>query len=184
MKIKKLLAGIITSVICLTSVGFNSVHADTGAGKATYTAEDLKNMTDFLLGRKKSDLKGKSYDLNNDGRLDVFDLCMMRNECINSSNQEKTLVVYYSLVLPDDTDASASASRVIVDGKPYGTTEYMAKVIHRKKPVRICLRFRQYRNTLKNIVMLQIRQRLKKNRDSVLNSQHILIILTSMTLFL
>ena len=129
MKIKRLLAGIVTTVMCMTSAGFSSVHADTKTEKANYTTQDLKNLQDFLLARETSDLKGKEYDLNNDGRWDVFDLCMMRQECLKSMNQGKTLVVYYSLVLPDGTDASASASRVIVDGKPYGTTEYMAKVI-------------------------------------------------------
>ncbi len=129
MKIKKLLAGIVTTVMCMTSVGFSSVHADTKTEKANYTTQDLKNLQDFLLARETSDLKGKDYDLNNDGRWDIFDLCMMRQECLKSMNQDKTLVVYYSLVLPDGTDASASASRVIVDGKPYGTTEYIAKVI-------------------------------------------------------
>ncbi len=124
MKIKRLLAGIVTTVMCMTSVGFSSVHADT-----SYTSEDLKNLQDFILGKETNNLKDKGYDLNGDGIWDVFDLCMMRQNCINTENQGKTLVVYYSLVLPDGTDASASASRVIVDGKPYGTTEYMAKVI-------------------------------------------------------
>lgn len=82
-----------------------------------------------MLARETPDLRGKDYDLNDDGRWDVFDLCLMKQQYAKSQNTGKTLVVYYSLVLPDGTDASASASRVIVDGEPYGTTEYMAKVI-------------------------------------------------------
>ena len=129
MKGKRLLAGIVTAVMCLTLNGFKSVHADTKTEKKSYTIEDLRNLQDFLLARETPDLRGKDYDLNDDGVWDVFDLCLMRRECLKSMNQNKTLVVYYSLVLPDGTDASASASRVIVDGEPYGTTEYMAKVI-------------------------------------------------------
>lgn len=129
MKGKRLLAGIVTAVMCLTLNGFKSVHADTKTEKTSYTIEDLRNLQDFLLARETPDLRSKDYDLNDDGVWDVFDLCLMRRECLKSMNQSKTLVVYYSLVLPDGTDASASASRVIVDGEPYGTTEYMAKVI-------------------------------------------------------
>lgn len=129
MKGKRLLAGIVTAVMCLTLNGFKSVHADTKTEKTSYTIEDLRNLQDFLLARETPDLRGKDYDLNDDGRWDVFDLCLMKQQYAKSQNTGKTLVVYYSLVLPDGTDASASASRVIVDGEPYGTTEYMAKVI-------------------------------------------------------
>lgn len=129
MKGKRLLAGIVTAVMCLTLNGFKSVHADTKTEKTSYTIEDLRNLQDFLLARETPDLRGKDYDLNDDGRWDVFDLCLIKQQYAKSQNTGKTLVVYYSLVLPDGTDASASASRVIVDGEPYGTTEYMAKVI-------------------------------------------------------
>lgn len=129
MKGKRLLAGIVTAVMCLTLNGFKSVHADTKTEKTSYTIEDLRNLQDFLLARETPDLRGKDYDLNDDGRWDVFDLCLMKQQYAKSQNTGKTLVVYYSLVLPDGTDTSASASRVIVDGEPYGTTEYMAKVI-------------------------------------------------------
>ena len=57
MKIKRLLAGIVTTVMCMTSVGFSSVHADTKTEKANYTTQDLKNLQDFLLARETSDLK-------------------------------------------------------------------------------------------------------------------------------
>lgn len=129
MKGKRLLSGIVTAVMCFSMTGFKSVHADTKTENKSYTIEDAKNLQDFLLARETPDLRGKDYDLNDDGRWDIFDLCMMKQQYVKSHNTGKTLVVYYSLVLPDGTDASASASRVIVDGEPYGTTEYMAKVI-------------------------------------------------------
>ena len=96
MKMKKFLTGIVTAVMCMTVVGAGYVHADTKSAKIAFTTEYLKNLQDFLLGRKTPDLNGKDCDLNSDGRVDVFDLCLMRQECIKSNNQGKTLVAYYS----------------------------------------------------------------------------------------
>lgn len=121
---KRLLAGFITAIVGLSMISLSTAVAD-----VMYTKDDMKNMRNFLLSENDRDLSGKDYDLNNDGVWDSFDLAMMRQQVAPTVNNGKTLVVYYSLVLPDGTDASASASRVIVDGKPYGTTEYMAKVI-------------------------------------------------------
>ena len=45
-----------------------------------YTIEDIKNLQDFLLVRKTPNLTGKDYDLNDDGRWDVFDLCLMKRQ--------------------------------------------------------------------------------------------------------
>lgn len=129
MKVKRVLAGIITVALCLSMTGLISASADTEPKNNSYTIEDIKNLQEFLLAKETSDFSSKDYDLNDDGRWDAFDLAMMRQQVATTEDNEKTLVVYYSLVLPDGTDASASASRVIVDGEPYGTTEYMAKVI-------------------------------------------------------
>lgn len=39
----------------------------------------------------------KSYDLNDDDRCDVFDLCLMKHEVTKQTeNQNDTLVVYFS----------------------------------------------------------------------------------------
>lgn len=129
MKLKKILTGIITIVLSLSMTALIFVNADTRLEENSYTIEDIKNLRDFLISKKTSDLSNKDYDLNDDGKWNVLDLCMLKRQYLQSQNTEKTLVVYYSLVLPDGTDASASASRVIVDGESYGTTEYIAKVI-------------------------------------------------------
>ncbi|MGL5913181.1 MAG: hypothetical protein ACRCZB_03370, partial [Bacteroidales bacterium] len=42
------------------------------------------------------------------------------------SQAKKTLVVYFTLPETDGVDASTGASRMVVDGKSYGTTEYVA----------------------------------------------------------
>ena len=130
---KNILALAVTAVLGFTFTGAGTIKADTNSEKETYqyTIEDVKNLQDFLLGKDTPDLSGKNYDSYKDGRWDAFDLCLMKREILNTMNDTngKTLVVYYSLVLPDGTDASASASRVIVDNEAYGTTEYMARVI-------------------------------------------------------
>lgn len=107
MKVKKLLAGIITAALGLSMTGLISANADTELENSSYTIEDIKNLQDFLLARETTDLSDKDYDLNDDGRWDVFDLCLMKQQYAKSQNTGKTLVVYYSLVLPDGTDASA-----------------------------------------------------------------------------
>ena len=50
MKGKILLAGIVTTVMCMTTLGF--VYADT-----SYTFGDLKNLQDFILGKETNDLE-------------------------------------------------------------------------------------------------------------------------------
>ena len=81
-----------------TIAGISTVNADNG--EQNYTKEDIVNLQDFLLAREMPDLSDKDYDLNNDGRWDVFDLCLMKREFLESSdlpeNTGKTLVAYYS----------------------------------------------------------------------------------------
>ena len=76
---------------------YSSAQADTS--EYTYTIQDARNLQDFLLAKPTTDdLTGKPYDMNNDGRWDVFDLCLMRQEVaeIMDTADSNTLVVYYS----------------------------------------------------------------------------------------
>ena len=58
-----------------TMSAFTSANAD--ISEYTYTIQDARNLQDFLLARPTTeDLTGKPYDMNNDGRWDVFDLCL------------------------------------------------------------------------------------------------------------
>lgn len=55
------------------------------------TIQDVRNLQDFLLARPtQEDLNGKPYDLDGDGKWDVFDLCLMKREVAkNMSISEK-----------------------------------------------------------------------------------------------
>jgi len=78
-------------MICESSEPSNTVEA------VRYKDEDLYNLRDFILAKETSDLSGKNYDLNDDGRWDVFDLCLMRQYFTKqSSDNIDTLVVYFS----------------------------------------------------------------------------------------
>lgn len=54
-----------------------------GRSDTEYTVQDIRNLCDFLLAKPTDeDLKGKPYDLDNDGVWSVFDLCLMKREMI------------------------------------------------------------------------------------------------------
>ena len=101
-----------------------------------YTIEDIKNLQDFLLARETPDLSGKDYDLNDDDRWDVFDLCLMKQQYIKQQSQGKTLIAYFSLGHNcgnfETADATTSASIVIDNDVRYGTTEYIATLIQQQ----------------------------------------------------
>lgn len=73
---KRIVAAIAAAAIGVTGVG-GLVSA-----KNRYTIDDAKNLQDFLLAKETPDLSDKDYDLNGDGRWDVFDLCLMKRELL------------------------------------------------------------------------------------------------------
>lgn len=101
-----------------------------------YTMEDIINLQNFLLAKETPDLSGKDYDLNDDDRWDVFDLCLMKRQYIEQKNEEKTLIAYFSLGRNsgnfETADATTSASIVVENDSRYGTTEYMANLIQKQ----------------------------------------------------
>lgn len=66
--------------------------------KYEYTAQDVQNLQDFILGKPTdTDLTDKHYDLNGDDCWGVFDLCLMRSEVIKENGSDSnTLVIYFS----------------------------------------------------------------------------------------
>lgn len=86
-----------------------------------YTIEDIKNLQDFLLVRDTPDLSGKDYDLNDDDRWDVFDLCLMKQQFLKqSSSESKVLIAYFTraenvyLENPDEIDIDATTSASVL----------------------------------------------------------------------
>lgn len=97
---KKILSFLVSGIVALTTLmtGSAVVTAEEAVAEdAIYTIQDVRNLQDFLLVRETPDLSGKDYDLNDDGRWDVFDLCLMKREVVKQmENQNDTLVVYFS----------------------------------------------------------------------------------------
>lgn len=65
-----------------------------------FSAEDGALLKSYLLGRPvETDLSGKNYDLNGNGRWDVFDLCLLKEQIEAQPAEEPqsdTIVVYFS----------------------------------------------------------------------------------------
>ena len=87
------------SSIPVTNLSAN-VQSSEEYAEYQYTIQDVRNLQDFLLTRPtEEDLTGKPYDLNDDNRWDVFDLCLMKRELLYNMNIERdsdTLVIYFS----------------------------------------------------------------------------------------
>ena len=66
--------------VSAVSLSEPNIAADGSEDSAyTYTMQDVRNLQDFLLTRSTEEaIAGKPYDMNNDGSLDAFDLCLMR----------------------------------------------------------------------------------------------------------
>ena len=94
---KKMILLFVSGIMAVTASMTSGIV--TGADETViYTIQDVKNLQGFLLNRPtEEDLSGKSYDLNDDDRCDVFDLCLMKREVTKQTeNQNDTLVVYFS----------------------------------------------------------------------------------------
>ena len=87
------------SSIPVTNLSAN-VQSSEESAEYEYTIQDVRNLRDFLLTRPtEEDLTGKPYDLNDDNRWDVFDLCLMKRELLYNMNTESDsnmLVIYFS----------------------------------------------------------------------------------------
>lgn len=88
------LAILTISAVLLGTFGFHSypVLAEQ-QGEVEYTIEDVRLLQDFLLAKPtKISLAGKQYDLNDDGRWDVFDLCLMKRRILQNQSKHEISV--------------------------------------------------------------------------------------------
>lgn len=84
---KKIITAVLTAIFAVP----------TYANAADYTIQDMKGLNNFLLTGSSSGLLKSLYDLNGDNVVDVFDLCLMRQNFLDQHNKKNdTLVAYFS----------------------------------------------------------------------------------------
>lgn len=99
---KKIVSVFSLMFLLLSSViigGITSNAETTEISSISYTIQDMKNLQNFLLAREsEEELSEKSYDMNNDGVWNVFDLCLMKQQYLkqNEENTSNILVAYFS----------------------------------------------------------------------------------------
>ena len=80
---KKLISAL-TAAICLTSA-IPAVSSGTYPAAVDLTVADLVTFSRWLLGAPDAEISSpERADLNSDGRLDAYDLCLMRRELLTA----------------------------------------------------------------------------------------------------
>ncbi len=105
---KKLLSAFVSVLMLMSLSCAGETSADdqaeedlvSAAADTRFSAEDGALLQSYLLGRPvETDLSGKNYDLNGNGRWDVFDLCLLKEQIEAQPAEEPqsdTIVVYFS----------------------------------------------------------------------------------------
>ena len=106
---KRIISILLSSLMLLSVTGMRHASAETvsendavsaATGSAAYTAGDVQALQAYLLAAPAAEsLADKPYDLNGDGRWDVFDLALMKRRVREQNEpavQGDTIVVYFS----------------------------------------------------------------------------------------
>lgn len=104
MKIKRLLSSFMVLTLLIFSLGFFVHESQMKVSAAVKTSEDY-TIADAVLLQKfllnvptETDLSDKDYDLDNDGKWNVFDLCLLKRYLVDSKNRTDSdiLTIYFS----------------------------------------------------------------------------------------
>lgn len=104
MKIKSLISSFMVFTLLIFSFGFFVHESQMKVSAAVKTSEDY-TIADAVLLKKsllnvptETDLSDKDYDLNNDGKWNVCDLCLLKRYLVNSQNRTDSdiLTIYFS----------------------------------------------------------------------------------------
>lgn len=113
---KKLYAAIFSFIFALDSVPvvIQQFSANAVPTSETVTADKLKAMQNFILNNAETSTLDVGYDLNGDGRIDSFDMCLMRKEYVEQQEKSSN---FYSLSsdLVHETDAKYGMSVMAED---------------------------------------------------------------------
>ncbi len=104
MKIKSLISSFMVFTLLIFSFGFFVHESQMKVSAAVKTSEDY-TIADAVLLQKfllnvptETDLSDKDYDLDNDGKWNVFDLCLLKRYLVDSQNRTDSdiLTIYFS----------------------------------------------------------------------------------------
>lgn len=126
-KVKGLLSAFVSCIVSVTSMPIVLPVSDTNAvTETTYqniTIEQLKSVQNFILGNSEgvTNTIDKNFDVNNDDRIDVFDLCMLKKAYVEQIQKTGS---FYSL----------SSDMVNENDSRYGTM-IMSDEFHSKRVI-------------------------------------------------
>lgn len=82
---KKIITALLTAVLSVPAT----------ANAVDYTVGDMRNLNEYLLTGTSSGILRNLYDLTGDGVIDVFDLCLMRQNFLDRHESKSDILVAY-----------------------------------------------------------------------------------------
>lgn len=113
-------------LICTLGLSGTSVQAE-HTDTPEYTIQDVRLLQDFLLAKPTAkDLSDKPYDINDDGRWDVSDLCLMKRQILQNRSQPEVLVSD-AAGLRAALQNAAAGDTILLSPGVYESSDYGAK---------------------------------------------------------